>query len=110
MTQGFLGPEWKPDQARFVLTVDPATKWLFAQVDPGAAQAWRREPYLGQFRRWAAAGQRPVIVFVRKLATAILPDREVALGEVGPEDRLVLREELAGGRPRSTVAKVAISA
>lgn len=110
MTQSFLGPEWKPDQARFVLTMDPATKWLFAQVDPGAAQAWRKEPYLSQMRRWAAAGQRPVIVFVGKLATAILPDRDVALGVIGPEERLVLREELVGGRPRPTVAKVAAGA
>lgn len=103
---GLLGPEWRPDKARFVLTMDPATKWLFAQVDPGAAQAWRKEPYLGQFRRWAEAGQRPVVVFVNKLATAILPDREIALGALALDERLVLREELAGGRARATVVKV----
>lgn len=110
MTQAFLGPEWKPDKARFVLTMDPATSWLFAQVDPGAPQAWRKEPYLTQLRRWAAAGNRPVVVFLNKSATAILPDRDVPLGVIAADERLVLREELAGGRQRMTVAKVKAAA
>jgi hypothetical protein len=107
MTQGFLGPEWKPDKARFVLTMDPGTGWIFLQADPGAAQAWRKEPYQSQLRRWAQAGNRPVIVFVNRLATALLPDHEVQLGMIGPADRLALREEPAGGRLRMTVVKLA---
>ena len=110
MTQDFLGPDWKPDRSRFVLTMDPGTRWLFAQVDPGAAQAWRKQPYLDQFRRWAAAGGKPVIVFVNRLATAVMADHDVALGTIGPEERLVMREELQGGRTRLTVAKVAAGA
>lgn len=98
MTQAFLGPEWKPDRSRFVLTMDAGTRWLFAQVDPGAAQAWRKEPYFGQFKRWAAAMNRPVIVFVNKLATAVLPDREIQLGVIGPDERLALRAEAGSGR------------
>lgn len=110
MTQSFLGPEWKPDKARFVLTMDPATSWLFVQLDPGAPQAWRKEPYLTQLRRWAAAGNRPVIVFLNKSATAVLPTHDVPLGTIATDERLVLREELAGGRPRMTVAKVRAAA
>jgi hypothetical protein len=110
MTQSFLGPEWKPDKARFVLTMDPATNWLFVQLDPGAPQAWRKEPYLTQLRRWAAAGNRPVIVFLNKSATAVMPDHDVPLGAIASDERLVLREELAGGRPRMTVAKVKAAA
>lgn len=97
MTQDFLGPEWKPEKARFVLTMDAATRWLFVQADPGAPQAWRKEPYYSQLKRWAAAGNRPVIVFVRKLATALTPHGEAILGEIGADERLVLRE-LPGGR------------
>jgi len=110
MTQGFLGPEWKPDKARFVLTMDPTTNWLFVQLDPGAPQAWRKEPYLTQLRRWASAGNRPVIVFLNKSATAVLPTHDVQIGTIAPDERLVLREELAGGRPRMTVAKVRAAA
>lgn len=97
MTQDFLGPEWKPDKARFVLTMDAATRWLFVQADPGAAQAWRKEPYLSQLRRWSAAGNRPVIVFVRKHATALTSEGEAVLGEIAADERLVLRD-LPGGR------------
>ena len=110
ISQDFLGPEWKPDKARFVLTMDPATKWLFVQLDPGAPQAWRKEPYLTQLRRWAAAGNRPVIVFLNRSATAVMPTHDVPLGVIAADERLVLREELAGGRPRVTVAKVKAAA
>lgn len=97
ITQDFLGPDWKPDKARFVLTMDGTTRWIFVQVDPGAAQAWRKEPYYSQLKRWAAAGNRPVVVFVRKLATAITTHGETTLGEIGADERLVLRD-LPGGR------------
>lgn len=95
MTQTWLGPEWKPERSKLVLTVDPATRHLLVQVDPGAAGAWRRDPFYGQLKRWAAEGareRRQVIVFVNKSATVVLPDRDVALGVLGPGDRIVVRE------------------
>lgn len=94
MTAAFLGPEWKPDRSRFVMSVDPATKNLLIQLDPGQPGAWRAAPYHDQIRRWAAAAlaeQRHVIVFLNKAATVVLPDRDVALGVLGPEDRIVFR-------------------
>lgn len=97
ITQDFLGPEWKPERSRFVLTMDGASKLLYAQVDPGAPQAWRKEPYLSQFRRWAEAGNRPVIVFVGKSATAVTARGETALGQLGADERVVMRD-LPGGR------------
>lgn len=95
MTQTWLGPEWKPDRAKMVLSVDPATRFLFVQVDPGAASAWKRDPYYRQLKSWAAAGtaeRRHVVVFLNKSATVILPDRDVAIGPLGPGDRIVTRE------------------
>ena len=103
MTQDFLGPEWKPDKARFLLTMDPTTRWLFAQVDPGAAQAWRKEPHYPQFKRWAAASRRPVIVFVNQIATAVTATDETTLGQIAPDERLVLRDAPGG---RQIVAKI----
>lgn len=96
MTQDFLGPDWKPEKARFVLTMDAVTRWLFVQADPGAAQAWRKEPYFTQLKRWAAAGNRPVIVFVRKSAIALTASGEAPLGEIGADERLVLRDRAGG--------------
>lgn len=107
MTQDFLGPDWKPEKSRFVLTMDPTTRWLFAQVDPGAAAAWRKEPYYGQFKRWAGASSQPVIVFVNKSATAVLPDRDIALGLVAADERLVLKPGPGG---RVTIEKIKLPA
>ena len=56
MTEDWLGPEWKPDRAKFVLTIDPATQFLLAQLDPGAPLAWKQSPYYPQFKRWAQHG------------------------------------------------------
>jgi hypothetical protein len=98
MTEAWLGPEWKPERSKLVLSVDPATRFLLVQVDPGAPGAWRREPFYGQLKSWAAAGiqqGRQVIVFLNKSATVVLPDRDVPLGVMGPNDRIV-------ARPRST--------
>jgi hypothetical protein len=95
MTQAWLGPEWKPEQAKMVLSVDPVTQFLFVQVDPGQPAAWRREPYYRQLKQWAAgaiARGRQVVVFVNKSATVILPEQDVALGILGPADRIVARE------------------
>ena len=95
MLETWLGPEWKPEKAKLVLTVDPVTRFLLVQVDPGSPGAWRRDPYYGQLKNWAAAGiaqGRQVIVFLNKSATVVLPDRDVPLGIMGPNDRIVARE------------------
>lgn len=95
MTQGWLGPEWKPDRSKMVLTIDPENKFLLVQVDPGNAAAWKQEPYRTHLRQWAAAWlklKRHVVVFVNGNATVVLPDRDVPLGTIGPGDRIVARQ------------------
>ncbi len=95
MTQTWLGPEWKPERSKIVLTMDPVNRFLLAQVDPGAPQAWKREPYYGQLKAWAAGAlreRRHVVVFINQLATVILPDRDVSVGAIEPGDRIVSRE------------------
>jgi hypothetical protein len=110
MTQTWLGPEWKPEQAKMVLSVDPTTQFLFVQVDPGQPAAWRREPYYRHLKQWAAASlqrKRHVVVFLNKSATVILPDRDVALGPLGPGDRIVARERRTASGIVLDVEKVA---
>jgi hypothetical protein len=97
ITQDWLGPEWKPDRSKMVLTVDPATRFLLVQLDPGQPSAWKREPYYGQLKRWAASAlneRRHVVVFLNKSATVVLPDRDVALGVIEPGERIVARERV----------------
>ena len=110
MTEAWLGPEWKPERSKLVLSVDPVTRFLFVQVDPGAAGAWRQQPFYGQLKQWSAAGVkqgRQVIVFVNKSATVVLPDRDVPVGVLGPNDRIVARERRTASGVTLDVEKVA---
>jgi Fe-S-cluster containining protein len=109
MTESWLGPEWKPERCKFVLTIDPVTHFLLAQLDPGAPNAWKAEPYYSQFKRWAAlAGDngKHVIVFLNLSATVVLPDRDEALGVIGPNERIATRRRETPYGPRFDVMKV----
>ena len=106
MMSPWMGPEWKPERSKMVLTLDPETRFMLVQVDPGAPAAWKREPYHAQLRRWAAAAareRRHVVVLVNRLATVVLPDRDVSLGAFEPGDRIVARERRT---PKGVVVEV----
>lgn len=95
LTAPWMGEEWKPERSKMVLTLDTETRFLLVQVDAGAPTAWKREPYYAQLKRWAAAAareRRHVVVFVNRLATVVLPDRDVPVGVIEPGDRIVARE------------------
>ncbi len=78
-----LGPEWKPETARFVLAADQAHQALIVMVDPGMPLAWKRAPYHAGLRQLSArlfAEDRRLLVNVRGHITVVLPDRDVSLG------------------------------
>jgi hypothetical protein len=94
-----LGPEWKPEVSKFVLSIYPGTASLAVTVDPGSPPTWRQEPYIGSLRRWAAAALaegNQVIVFRHDVGTAILPDRDIELGRIMPGDRIVTLKGATG--------------
>lgn len=85
-----LGPDWRPDRAKFLLYTETGGKRIVVAPDAGSPTAWRREPYYAQLKRWAVAGassNHQVLVFNGKRATAILPEDDLDLGivEVGDE-------------------------
>ncbi|MGU3362921.1 hypothetical protein ACLBWX_21580 [Methylobacterium sp. M6A4_1b] len=106
MTETWLGSEWKPERAKMVLSLDPVSRHMNVQVDPGQPNAWHREPYYGQLKRWATASlaqKRHVLVHLNKTTTVVLPDRDVALGVFEPGDRMVARERMT---PQGVVIEV----
>ena len=109
MTQTWLGPEWRPDRAKMVLSLDPLSRNMNVQVDPGQAGAWRRAPYYAQLKRWAAASvplERHVLVHVDRATTVVLPDRDVSLGVVAGDERIVSRPRMTPQGPSFDVEKV----
>ena len=99
-TEEGLTADWKPERAKMVLSVFPQNGFIYAQVDPGAPQAWRKQPYYDQLHRWAASslqkGQH-VIVFVNDDATLIMPDQDVPLGPMKPTDGFSVRQTFGAG-------------
>lgn len=98
-----LGPEWRPDRAKFVMAPSADEAVLRIDVDPGSPDAWKRAPYHATFRQWAVAAnaaRRQIVVMVGDKATVVLPDRDVPLGRVGLNDRIVSQLVTEGGRQR----------
>ncbi len=86
-----LGPEWKPDHARFVMISPSGSEGLIVRVDPGAAGAWRKEPYYSQLKHWARSAllmNGYVMVLTGQRATVLLPSSDVDVGVLGDEDEI----------------------
>ena len=99
-----LGEEWKPSKARFVLTYDKGPNRISVHVDPGRIDAWRKEPYFTQIRRWGQTVARTrgqVIVWEGRSAVAVLPQGEKTLAAI-PDGHLIvsaMRRTAAGAEP-----------
>ena len=96
MIEKSLGPEWKPERAKFALVKTAAGHRLSACVDPGYPSAWRRPPYYEILKQWAAEGVRRspdlhlVDVMIGNRCIVILPDREVDVGILAPDEMIKL--------------------
>lgn len=99
-----LGPEWKPDRAKFAMLKSEGGKHLTVFADPGNPSAWRRSPYYENIKHWAAQGVRNTAdlhltdVMIGTRCIVILPDREVDLGNLGADEtiQLACRNTAAG--------------
>jgi hypothetical protein len=96
-----LGPEWKPEVSRFVLSADATHRAIMVTLDPGRPLAWKREPYyaaLKQFSEVLFRINQKVLVNLGGHITVILPDRDVPIGMIKAGDEIVIsREGLAYG-------------
>lgn len=94
LRNGALGPEWRPDRAKFVMYTEMEGRRLVVVPDRGAPTSWRRDPFYAQIKRWAALGaprNNQLLVFNGDRAVAVLPDRDVDLGVVQVGDRIIYR-------------------
>ena len=93
MQDASFGPDWKPEKAKFVTYIQQNGVNMQVAVDPNFPNAWTREPYYGQIKQWAREGAehgRFVFVRIGPRMIAVLPDREVDLGRVDPQDNITV--------------------
>ena len=102
MTDGKMPDEWRPDRAKFVLTIFPPNGFVYGQVDPGSPGAWRRQPYYDGLRAMARTlldERRHVIMFVGDEATLVMPDEALPLGKMTARGPVPHRAGLRAQRP-----------
>jgi hypothetical protein len=96
MRNAGLGPEWKPDKAKLVVSILPNFPFLDVWVDQSVPNAWREPPYFTQIKQWAVEGSEHgkfVLVRIGPRLIAVLPDREIDLGHVDPEAQIAVSRE-----------------
>jgi len=100
MVDPALGPEWKPERAKFVMFPDSdCPEMLNVMVDPAFPDAWTRRPFFAAIKDWVALGApsgRFALVHVGSRLTAVLPDSIVELGTVKPSFTLLRERDLTG--------------
>lgn len=90
-----LGEDWRPLACGIVLSFDPETNRILVSVEPSRGEIWKREPYYATLKDWAARilpVQGMVLVIQGPDTIAILPDREISLGEIKPGQLIVTAE------------------
>jgi hypothetical protein len=100
-----LPPEWKPNKSKFVMVGESQTE-LVVHVDSNSPGAWRDEPYLSGLRAMAERGQPHgalVVIIERGESTVLLADREVSVGALQNDDRIVSGQVATSSGPRFEV-------
>ncbi len=98
-----LGPEWKPERAKFVLHAGNegiGGKLIILSVDPSFPNAWTKAPYFEMIKTWARDGAdegRLVLVHIGSRHVAVLPDRTVEIGKLDANFTWALVPKLEAG-------------
>ena len=109
MTDASLPEAWRPDRAKFVLSVFPPNGFVYGQVDPGSAGAWRKEPYFSGLKSLAQSllgDRRHVILFVGDQATLVMPDEAIPLGRMTAADQFRIEPAFGPNGPTWRASKV----
>lgn len=109
LSEAGLGPEWKPEKSKIVLRFELNGRRIAAHVDASVPGAWRRDPYFADLKRWSAAAvaeQRQVSVWIGQHCVVVLPDKEVDLGIIGPDELVVSTTRMTPEGPAHGAEKI----
>ena len=94
LAQEQLGEHWFPKKSRMVLIdrVGPTGSNITIFVDDTTPNIWREPLYYREIKGWAQSfppEQVQVLVIVRDRSFLILPDKDIDLGDVRPDQMIV---------------------
>lgn len=92
-----------------VLVAEEDENRVVIHVDPSRPNAWRDRPYYDEITRWSAMAARQgqsIMVIVGGRSTIVFPDREVDLGIVAEDERIVIIETGGVVEPRWDAIKL----
>ncbi|MCA1494610.1 hypothetical protein I6F11_27395 [Ensifer sp. NBAIM29] len=95
LTWPMLEAHWFPARSKMVVVSENEGTRVAIHVDPGRPTAWRQEPYYSEIKHWsvlASEQMHQVVVCIGKRAIVIFPDREVDLGIVADDERIITSE------------------
>lgn len=101
LTQANLDDKWKPSRSKIILVAELGGNRITAHVDPTKPNAWRDEPFYSQLKNWAIAAvshRGQVCAAVGKRTTVILPQKDVDLGVISDDERIITSEKYVDGR------------
>jgi len=100
--------EFRPQRSKIVFTVEHGGRRVSAHVDAAFPGAWQEKKLYALLKRLSAVQAQKnsqLLVFIAKRAIAILPDRDVDLGDVNLEGNTIFYEKnRATGRIEVTVS------
>ena len=90
-----LDESWKPSKSKIILVAELDGNRGAAHVHPSRPDAWKKEPFYSALKEWsvrAAPLMHQVVAYVSNRVTVILPDKDVYLGEITDDQRIVSAE------------------
>ena len=100
---------WKPSVSKMLLNYAASAKQVNVHTDPDFPGMWQREPYYRQIKDMAAhllARQSHLVVWEGDELIAILPDRDVRLGDARDKN-IVVSARLVNGQVQYDAVAVA---
>ncbi len=91
----YVAEHWKPATSKMVLEVDVETQRISVHVDAARKEAWRREPYYSDIKRWATTNDIQggwIVVYQGLDAVVVSANRDQNIGPVGPGQMISVYE------------------